>query len=250
MSLTLLFVFVFVFLAAIDQFSGLELLYQPLVVGIVLGYLFNSLESGTRIGILLQVMTLGHVPVGGLQPPNRFLFALGSVLMGIILFPSSPEVGIVFAFPLAWMGKKLNLALFKLNNYGMDIIESSLTKGSYSSLSYVPLLASMGMGISYVVLTIFLYFSLYAVRPYVCISEPYLKIMSQSTYLWVLFGLASLFVHLKSKKGTVFFILAFVLTMVLNYWFSLTLSSLFSLILVWGISRTKTSSHHEVEEGI
>ena len=75
----IILVFIVTFIAAIDQFSFLESLYQPIVTGMVIGLILGDLQTGLIVGGTYQLMTIGNMPVGGAQPPN-------AVIGGIMVF--------------------------------------------------------------------------------------------------------------------------------------------------------------------
>lgn len=61
--LQILLVFLVTFIAAIDQFSFLESLYQPIVTGMVIGLILGDLQTGLIVGGTYQLMTIGNMPV-------------------------------------------------------------------------------------------------------------------------------------------------------------------------------------------
>lgn len=63
-------VFIVTFIAAIDQFSFLESLYQPIVTGMVIGLILGDVQTGLIVGGTYQLMTIGNMPIGGAQPPT------------------------------------------------------------------------------------------------------------------------------------------------------------------------------------
>ena len=71
--LQILLVLVVTFIVAIDQFSFLESLYQPIVVGPVVGAILGDLQTGLVVGGTYQLITIGSMPVGGAQPPNAVI---------------------------------------------------------------------------------------------------------------------------------------------------------------------------------
>ena len=71
--LQILLIFLITFIAAIDQFSFLESLYQPIVTGMVVGLILGDLQTGLIVGGTYQLMTIGNMPVGGAQPPNAVI---------------------------------------------------------------------------------------------------------------------------------------------------------------------------------
>ncbi len=75
----ILLVFLVTFVAAIDQFSFLESLYQPIVMGPVIGAILGDVQTGLVVGGTYQLMTIGNMPVGGAQPPNASICAFRSI---------------------------------------------------------------------------------------------------------------------------------------------------------------------------
>lgn len=65
-----LLVFVVTFIAAIDQFSFLESLYQPIVTGMVVGLILGDVTTGLIVGGTYQLMTIGNMPIGGAHAPT------------------------------------------------------------------------------------------------------------------------------------------------------------------------------------
>ena len=72
-ALQIILIFLVTFIAAIDQFSFLESLYQPIVMGPIIGAILGDLHTGLIVGATYQLMTIGNMPVGGAQPPNAVL---------------------------------------------------------------------------------------------------------------------------------------------------------------------------------
>lgn len=57
-------VFIVTFIAAIDQFNFLESLYQPIVIGPLIGAILGDVQTGLIVGATYQLMTIGNMPVG------------------------------------------------------------------------------------------------------------------------------------------------------------------------------------------
>ena len=64
-------IFVVAFIMGIDQFSFLESLYQPVVLGPIMGAILGNLELGIVVGGAYQLVQIGSMPIGGAQPPNN-----------------------------------------------------------------------------------------------------------------------------------------------------------------------------------
>lgn len=74
-AIQVVLVFIVTFIAAIDQFSFLESLYQPIVTGVIIGAILGDVQTGLIVGGTYQLMTIGNMPIGGAQPPNAVLSA-------------------------------------------------------------------------------------------------------------------------------------------------------------------------------
>ena len=79
-ALQIILIFIVTFIAAIDQFSFLESLYQPIVMGPIVGAILGDLNTGLIVGATYQLMTIGNMPVGGAQPPNAVIGGIMSVI--------------------------------------------------------------------------------------------------------------------------------------------------------------------------
>ncbi len=97
-------VFVVTFIAAIDQFSFLESLYQPIVIGPVIGAILGDVNTGLVVGATYQLMTIGNMPVGGAQPPNA---VIGGIMATVFAITSNfePMAAVAAAIPFALLGQ-------------------------------------------------------------------------------------------------------------------------------------------------
>ena len=55
-------IFVVAFIMGIDQFSFLESLYQPVVLGPIMGAILGNLELGIVVGGAYQLVQIGSMP--------------------------------------------------------------------------------------------------------------------------------------------------------------------------------------------
>ena len=97
-------VFIVTFIAAIDQFSFLESLYQPLVTGLVIGLLFGDVNTGLIVGGTYQLMTIGNMPIGGAQPPNAVVGGIMAAVLAISLH-LDPNIAVATAIPFSLLGQ-------------------------------------------------------------------------------------------------------------------------------------------------
>lgn len=103
-AIQVLLVFVITFVAAIDQFSFLESLFQPIVVGPLLGWVLGDVNTGLVVGATYQLLTIGNMPVGGAQPPNP---VIGGIMATVLAIASGLETGAAAAaaIPFALLGQ-------------------------------------------------------------------------------------------------------------------------------------------------
>ena len=89
------------FIAAIDQFDFLESLYQPIVMGPVVGAILGDVNTGLIVGGTYQLMTIGNMPVGGAQPPNAVIGGIMATVFACSLgIDTSAAVGLAVPFSL------------------------------------------------------------------------------------------------------------------------------------------------------
>ena len=100
----ILLVFLVTFVAAIDQFSFLESLYQPIVMGPVIGAILGDVQTGLVVGGTYQLMTIGNMPVGGAQPPNAVIGGIMATVLAISL-KLDPAAAVGAAVPFALLGQ-------------------------------------------------------------------------------------------------------------------------------------------------
>lgn len=98
-------IFIVTFIAAIDQFSFLESLYQPIVMGPVVGLILGDLQTGLVVGGVYQLMTIGNMPVGGAQPPNAVIGGIMATVLAISLGLTDPAAAVGMAIPFALLGQ-------------------------------------------------------------------------------------------------------------------------------------------------
>ena len=100
----IVFIFLITFLVAIDQFSFLESLYQPIVTGAAIGLVLGDLQTGLVVGGTYQLMTIGNMPIGGAQPPNA---VIGGIMDSVLAISANlePSLAVVTAIPFALIGQ-------------------------------------------------------------------------------------------------------------------------------------------------
>ena len=104
-----LLIFVVAFIAGIDQFSFLESLYQPIVLGPAIGAILGNFELGIVVGGAYQLVQIGSMPIGGAQPPKAIMGTLMTAVFAVSMTrePTADGVGLAvgLAIPFAVFGQ-------------------------------------------------------------------------------------------------------------------------------------------------
>ena len=100
----IILILIVTFIAAIDQFNFLESLYQPIVMGPVIGAILGDVKTGLAVGGAYQLMSIGSMPVGGAQQPN---VVVGGIMATVFAVVSGLEVNAALgaAIPFALLGQ-------------------------------------------------------------------------------------------------------------------------------------------------
>lgn len=146
----ILLVFLVTFVAAIDQFNFLESLYQPIVMGPVIGAILGNVEVGLTVGATYQLITIGNMPVGGAQPPNA---VIGGIMATVLAITSGlePTVAAATAIPFALLGQYAITITFtlmsplmtKADNYAHEANPAGIRKLNYFAMGLLGLLFSI-----------------------------------------------------------------------------------------------------------
>ena len=96
-----LLVFIVAFIMGIDQFSFLESLYQPIVLGPIIGAILGNFELGIVVGGAYQLVQIGSMPIGGAQPPNAILGGIMATVFAVSMNMEATADGVGAAMGLA-----------------------------------------------------------------------------------------------------------------------------------------------------
>lgn len=149
----ILLVMVATFIAAIDQFNFLESLYQPIVMGPVIGAILGDLNLGLVVGGTYQLITIGAMPVGGAQPPNAVIGGIMATVFAISL-KIDAEAAVGLAVPFAVMGQYLVTFLFTMMSGVMSKADKCAENADTRGIEMINWGAMIGLGLlfSFVVL--------------------------------------------------------------------------------------------------
>lgn len=151
----ILAVFVVTFIVAIDQFSFLESLYQPIVTGMVIGLILGDLRTGLIVGGTYQLMTIGNMPIGGAQPPNAVIGGIMATVLAISV-GLEPTVAVATAIPFALLGQYGVTLIFTLMSPAMAVADKYAAKADDKGIARVNYLAMLGLGLIFaIIVTLF-----------------------------------------------------------------------------------------------
>lgn len=137
-------------IAAIDQFSFLESIYRPIVIGPIIGAIMGDLQTGLMIGASYELMMIGAMPVGGAQPPNAVIGGIMATVFGISL-KLDVAAALPLAIPFALLGQYAVTALFtvvsplmvKADKYAEEANPSGIVKLNYLTMGLLAVLFAL-----------------------------------------------------------------------------------------------------------
>ena len=141
----ILLVFLVTFVAAIDQFSFLESLYQPIVMGPVIGAILGDLQTGLIVGGTYQLMTIGNMPVGGAQPPNAVIGGIMATVLAVSL-KLEPTAAVAAAVPFALLGQYGVTLIFALMSPMMAVADGYAHEANPKGIERLNYLAMAALG--------------------------------------------------------------------------------------------------------
>ncbi|MFM1524685.1 MULTISPECIES: PTS mannose/fructose/sorbose/N-acetylgalactosamine transporter subunit IIC [Helcococcus] len=141
----ILLVFLVTFIAAIDQFSFLESLYQPIVTGPVIGAILGDVQTGLTVGATFQLIQIGSMPVGGAQPPNA---VIGGIMATVFAVTSKlePTAAVAAAYPFAVLGQQAVNVVFTLMTPIMKVADKHAENANPKGISHVNYLSMAILG--------------------------------------------------------------------------------------------------------
>lgn len=153
--LQIVLIFVITFIAAVDQFSFLESLYQPIVTGMVVGLILGDLQTGLIVGGTYQLMTIGNMPVGGAQPPNAVIGGIMAAVLAITL-QLTPEVAVATAIPFSLLGQYGVTLIFSLMSPVMTVADGYAHEANTKGIDRINYLSMAAMGTIFgIIVTLF-----------------------------------------------------------------------------------------------
>lgn len=135
------------FIGGIDQFSFLESLYQPIVLGPVVGMILGDLNMGLKIGASYQLLSIGSMPIGGAQPPNAILGAIMATVFAISLNQPDFESALGLAIPFGLLGQQIVNIWFTVASPVMAKMDKMAEEADTKGIEKWNLIMMFGLGL-------------------------------------------------------------------------------------------------------
>lgn len=140
-----LLIFIVTFIVAIDQFSFLESLYQPIVTGLLVGLILGDVQTGLVVGGTYQLMTIGNMPVGGAQPPNAVIGGIMAAVLAITL-KLEPTAAVATAIPFSLLGQYGVTIIFSLMSPVMTVADNYAHEADTKGIEKINYLSMIALG--------------------------------------------------------------------------------------------------------
>lgn len=132
-------------LIALDTTAVLQgLISQPLISGIILGWLTGNIALGLHMGLLLQLLWLNQLPVGAAKIPEGNLASIIAVIVTIrldVFFGNSQNIlillVILYALFISWLGMSITTFIRNGNGRLLNFVLRTLKKDHIHIISGV-----------------------------------------------------------------------------------------------------------------
>ncbi len=148
-----LLIAVVTFIAAIDQFNFLESLYQPIVMGPVVGAILGDVNTGLIVGGTYQLMTIGSMPVGGAQPPNAVIGGIMATVFACSL-KIEPSAALGLAVPFALFGQYAVTLTFTLMSPLMSKADACAANADVKGITNIQYFAMGLLGLLFAIVVV------------------------------------------------------------------------------------------------
>lgn len=142
------------FIGGIDQFSALESLYRPIVLGPIVGLILGNPDLGLKIGASYELIMIGSMPIGGAQPPNAVLGGIMATVFAISLNQSNFEAALGLAMPFGLLGQQAVNIWFTVSSPLMSKADDLAAKADVKGIVRLNWLLCIGIGILFGVVAI------------------------------------------------------------------------------------------------
>lgn len=139
------------FIGGIDQFSFLESLYQPIVLGPIVGAILGNFDMGLKIGASYQLLSIGSMPIGGAQPPNAVLGGIMATVFAITMDVPDFESALGLAVPFGLLGQQIVNIWFTVASPVMSKMDNMAANADTKGIERWNLIMMFGIGLLFAV---------------------------------------------------------------------------------------------------
>lgn len=140
------------FIGGIDQFSFLESLYRPIVLGPIVGAILGNFDMGLKIGASYELLMVGNMPIGGAQPSNAVLGGIMAVVFAISLNQPDFESALALAVPFGLLGQQAVNIWFTVSSPFMSRADELAAKADTKGIERLNIMLMLGIGLLFGVL--------------------------------------------------------------------------------------------------
>lgn len=173
---------------------------RPMVVSTIIGLLFKDLTTGLLIGVLIELLWMGELPIGASLPPDETAFA---IMVSGVTFIGERFVGgisrgyvvgvILLSLPVAWFFRKIDERIRIFNSkISRDAIQR-LSEGKEDDVDRAVLKGLLSFFIpNLLFLWFFMVLGLYMmIRIYPLLSDRMIDMLGEFFYIFPIIGIAS-----------------------------------------------------------
>ena len=203
----------------LDRIAAFQFMFsRPIVAGPLTGLVLGEPLIGLQVGMLVELLWLGRLPVGASIPPDDTQIAIGGTVLSVAF--ASPDfttpVTIVFclciAIPLAKSGQFFDRMARQANNHTVKQLEQNILTGDLSSINRLHL---VGIG-HFALASLFTFVFVVGAGSILCsISIPYFMPFLVAPINWlqlvfILVGASMILSSINVNRATTLFAASFV----------------------------------------
>lgn len=135
-------------LVGFDEYGPqLQFFTSKIVIGFILGLVFNDVKTGLFIGGTLQLMSMGVVGLAGSSVPNYNVAALVAVPIAIV--GGSVEAGLAIGIPVAMLSVQLDIVHKILNGFVARWSQDYCNKKQFTKMNHILWLSTVMQVLKY-----------------------------------------------------------------------------------------------------
>jgi PTS system mannose-specific IIC component len=127
--------------AGLDRTAVLQvMLARPIVAAPLVGWVAGDAAAGLQVGLLVELLWLGRLPVGAAIPPDDTQIAVGSTALAVSLASRVPLAGlpllllcVLVAMPLAKVGQLFDRRVRQRNGRLQAAAEAAVARGDLAA---------------------------------------------------------------------------------------------------------------------